>query len=73
MAIQAIYGRDALLLLKDVFNIKQESVRRIVVTADINDACILEIESFAKVNKNKISKKDLEQSKYEITIKKIED
>ena len=56
-----------------MFNIKQQSVRRIVVTADINEACVIEIQSFAKINKNEISKQDLENSKYEITIKKIED
>lgn len=72
MTIQKISGRDALLLLKDIFNIKQESIRKIVITAEINDVCIIDVESFAKINKNEISVKDLENSKYEVTIKKIE-
>ncbi len=74
MTVQkCIAGRDSLSLLIDIFNIKQESVRKIVITAEINSMCIIDIESFSKINSNEISTKDLENSKYEITIKKIED
>lgn len=72
MATQKLLGRDALLLLKDIFKINQESVRKIVITAEVNEMCIIDIESFAKINSNEISVEDLENSKYEVTIKKIE-
>lgn len=64
-------GRESILLLRDIFNIKQDAIRKIVITAEVDKLLIMEIESFSKLNKYEISKTDLKNSRYEITIKKI--
>lgn len=67
-----VTGRDAIHLLRDVFNITHQGIRKIEITAEVNDLCIMNIESIVKINNNEIEINSVENNKYEITVKKIE-
>lgn len=77
MASKIQCGRDIIKLLKELFHLGDIPINNIVLRASVDEVTILEIEGFAKLQDiditiDELSKSDIvDESKYEITIKKI--
>lgn len=74
MASRTVYsGREAIHLLSDIFEIKQPGIRKVTVTAEVNDVCIIGIEAVAKEANATIESEPLEANKHIVTVSKVED
>lgn len=71
-------GRDTIKLLKDLFHIDCVAVRKITLTAEVNEATTIKVETFVKlkdvdITSTEISRDTVEDCHtYEVSIKRID-
>jgi hypothetical protein len=71
-------GRETIKLLKDIFKITDTGVRKITLTAEVNEMTAINVEMFATlkdidITSAEISKDDvIDTHVYEVTIKRVD-
>ena len=65
-------GREAIGMLRQIFNIEQKKITRIELIADCNDICRMTIHSIAApAGKTEIESREVEEATYEVSIKRV--
>jgi CheY-like chemotaxis protein len=64
-------GRDGIKLLRELFHIKQRNVRKVVITAEVNDAMTMDIQCFPDPEGVDVEASNMVGGMYEITVRRV--